>query len=268
MTMWGGTIGCIVTLILSVLTAPLTSKAQQTANVPRLGLFIPGSSSAFVPRIEPFRHGLPDLGYVEGRNVTIASCFAEGQADRLPDLVAELVRLQVDVLVTDGAAAIRAAQQATTTIPIVRAIRGDPAGSGFVASLARPGGNITGLSFMLPEVSGRRLVLLQEAVPKLSHVAVLWDPVVSASTFAFKQTQTAAHALGLQLQSLDVRGPDEFDQAFTAMTSEHADALAVISDPLLFGHRRQIAELTYGTDSRRCFTCESMWRREGSWPAA
>jgi putative ABC transport system substrate-binding protein len=242
--MRGSTIGGIVTLILSLLTAPLTSQAQHAAHVPRLGLLIPGPSSAFAPRIEAFRHGLRDLGYVEGQNITLESRFADGQADRLPALVADLVRLQVDVLVTDGEAAIRAAQHATATIPIVMAISGDPVGAGFVASLARPGGNVTGLSFMQPDVSGKRLELLQEAVPTLSRVAVLWDPAVAASTFAFTETRTAAHALGLQLQSLEVRGPDEFDQAFAAMTREHADALMVISNPLFFGHRRQLAELT------------------------
>jgi putative ABC transport system substrate-binding protein len=241
--MWGSTIGCIVTLILSLLTAPLTSSAQQAAKVPRLGLLIPGSSSAFAPRIEAFRHGLRDLGYVEGRNITIEYRFAEGQYDRLPELVAELIRLQVDIMVTDGEEAILAAQHATTTIPIVMAVSSDPVGIGFVASLAQPGGNITGLSFMLTEVSGKRLELLQEAVPKLSHVAVLWNPTNPNSMLGFKETQTAAHALGLPLQPLEVRGPDEFDQAFAAMTREHADALVVLSNPLFFGHRRQLAEL-------------------------
>jgi putative ABC transport system substrate-binding protein len=159
--------------------------------------------------------------------------------------VADLVRLQVDILVIDGNLAIRAAQHATTTIPIVMAVSGgDPVGQGVVASLARPGGNITGLSLMLPEVSGKRLELLREAVPTLSHVAVLWNPDGSGSTLVFKETQTAAHALGLQLQSLEVRRPDEFDQAFAAMTRAHADALVVISNELFFGHRRQLAELT------------------------
>jgi putative tryptophan/tyrosine transport system substrate-binding protein len=207
-------------------------------------MLIPGSSSDFAPRIEAFRHGLRDLGYVEGRNIIIEYRFAEGQADRLPELVADLVRLQVDVMVIDGNLAIRAAQHATMTIPIVIAVSGDPVGEGFVASLAQPGGNITGLSLLQPAVSGKRLELLQEAVPKLSHIAVLWNPAVSSSTLAFKETQTAAHALGLQLQSLEVRRPDEFDQAFAAMTREHADALVVISNELFLGHRRQLAELT------------------------
>jgi len=241
--MWGSTIGCIVTLILSLLTVPLTSTAQQTAKVPRLGLLIPGSSSAYAPSIEAFGHGLRDLGYVEGRNIAIEYRYAEGKVERFPDLAAELVRLKVDVIVAAGPA-IRAARQATTTIPIVMAVSGNPVGDGLVASLARPGGNITGLSMMIPEVSGKRLALLQEAVPTLSHVAVLWNPAVLGSTVAFKETQTAAQALGLQLQSLEARSPDEFDQAFATMTREHADALVVISNELFFGHHRQLAELT------------------------
>jgi putative ABC transport system substrate-binding protein len=228
-----------------MLVVPLLAVAQPVGKARRLGMLIPGSSSDFAPRIEAFRHGLRDLGYIEGRNIIIESRFAEGQADRLPALVADLIRLQVDVLVIDGNLAIRAAQHATTTIPIVMAVSGgDPVGQGVVASLARPGGNITGLSLMLPEVSGKRLELLREAVPTLSHVAVLWNPDGSGSTLVFKETQTAAHALGLQLQSLEVRRPDEFAQAFAAMTREHADALVVISNELFLGHRSQLAELT------------------------
>src|SRR5215470_6051162 len=157
MTMWGNTIRGIVMLILSLLTVPLTSQAQPAAKVPRLGLLIPSSFSAVASRIEAFRHGLRTLGYVEGQNITLESRFADGQADRLPALVAELVRLPVDVLVVDGTVAIRAAQHATTTIPIVMAVSGDPVGAGLVASLARPGGNTTGLSSMLLEASGKRL---------------------------------------------------------------------------------------------------------------
>jgi putative ABC transport system substrate-binding protein len=238
------TIGLLVTLALGFLVAPLAADAQPPAKVPRISLLIPGSSSAFAPRIEAFRHGLRDLGYVEGHNITIEYRFAEGQADRLPELGADLVRLQVDSMVIDGTAAIRAAQHATTTIPIVMAVSGDPVGDGLVASLARPGGNITGLSLMLPEVSGKRLELLREAMPKLSHVAILWKPDFPGSPVAFQETQTAAHSIGLQLQSLEVQSPDEFDQAFAAMTREHADALVVISNELFFGHRRQLAELT------------------------
>jgi putative ABC transport system substrate-binding protein len=243
MTMWGSTIGCSVTLILSLLTAPHTSQAQRVAHVPRLGLLIPGSASGFVSRIEAFRHGLRDLGYVEGQNIAIEYRFADGQAARIPALAADLVRLPVDAIVVDGILTIRAAHHATTTIPIVMAVIGDPVGAGLVASLARPGGNTTGLSLMLPEVSGKRLELLREAMPTLSNVAVLWNPEVHDSRVVFKETQTAAQALGLRLQSLEVRSPAEFDQAFAAMTSAHAEALVVISNALFFSHRGQLAAL-------------------------
>src|SRR5262249_28781246 len=156
-TMRRSVLGLILTLALAMFVAPLATEAQQPAKVPRLGLLILVSSSAIASRIEAFRQGLRDLGYVEGQNITIESRFAEGQADRLPALVAGLIRLRVDVLVTDGGASIRAAKHATTTIPIVMAVSGDPVGTGYVTSLAQPGGNITGLSFMHPEVSGKRL---------------------------------------------------------------------------------------------------------------
>src|SRR5712692_11280599 len=235
-------IRCIVTLILSLLTAPLTSQAQHAAHVPRLGLLIPSSASGYVSRLEAFRHGLRDLGYVEGRNITLEYRFAEGQADRLPALVAELVRLPVDVLVVDGTTAIRPAQHATTTIPIVMAVSGDPVGEGLVASLARPGGNITGLSSRAPEVSGKRLELLKEAVPTLSRVAALWYRDAPAGPYV-KETQAAAQALGLQLQALEVGSPDALDQAFAAMTREHADALVVLPSAQIGSHQRVVAEL-------------------------
>jgi putative tryptophan/tyrosine transport system substrate-binding protein len=206
MTMWGSTTGCIVTLILSLLTAPLTSQAQQAAHVPRLGLLMPGSASAFASRIEAFRQELRDLGYVEGHNITLEYRFAEGQADRLPALVAEMVRLPVDVLVVDGTAAIRSAQQATTTIPIVMAVSSDPVGAGLVASLARPGSNITGLAGLTPELCRKWLEFLKEAVPTLSRVATLRHRDAPVGPLLLKEAQAAAQALGLQLQALEVGG--------------------------------------------------------------
>jgi putative tryptophan/tyrosine transport system substrate-binding protein len=241
--MWGSTTGCIVTLILSLLTAPLTSQAQQAAHVPRLGLLMPGSASAFASRIEAFRQELRDLGYVEGHNITLEYRFAEGQADRLPALVAEMVRLPVDVLVVDGTAAIRSAQQATTTIPIVMAVSSDPVGAGLVASLARPGSNITGLAGLTPELCRKWLEFLKETVPTLSRVATLRHRDAPVGPLLLKEAQAAAQALGLQLQALEVGGPDEFDQAFAAMTREHADTLVVIPSGLFSSHSRRLAEL-------------------------
>jgi putative ABC transport system substrate-binding protein len=227
--------------MLSLLTTPLASQAQPATHVPRLGLLVPGSASGYASRIEAFRHGLRDLGYVEGHTITLEYRFADGQADRLPALVAELVRLPVDVLVVDGTVALRPAQHATTAIPIVM-VAGDPVGAGLVASLAHPGGNITGLSMMIPDLSGKRLEFLKAAVPTLSRVAVLRhrdapvDPYVT-------ETQAAAHALGLQLHVLEVRSPDEFAQAFAAMTRAQADALVVIPSGLFFSQRSQLAAL-------------------------
>jgi putative tryptophan/tyrosine transport system substrate-binding protein len=242
--MWFNAVRCIMALTLSLLAAPLAATAQPPARVPRLGLLIPGSASAFASRLEAFRQGLHDLGYLEGQNIAIAYRFADGKADRFPALAAELVHLQVDILVTDGTPAIRAAKQATTTIPIVMAASGDPVGAGLVASLARPGGNITGLSFQSDELSGKWLELLKEAVPQIAHVAVLWQPdAPGRSTLPFQEAQKAAQALGLQLQSLEVQSPDEFDQRFAAMTREHADALVVISNAWFFSHRSRLAEL-------------------------
>src|SRR5262249_8552296 len=223
------------------LTAPLTSQAQPAVHVPRLGLLMPGSASGYASRLEAFRHGLRDLGYVEGRTITLEYRFAEGQADRLPALAADVVGVPVDVLVVDGTIAIRPAQHATTTIPIVM-VAADPVGAGLVASLARPGGNSTGLSMMSPDLSGKRLEILKEAVPHLSRVAALWHRDAPVDAY-LKETQAAAQALGLQLQALAVRSPDEFDQAFTEMTGAHADVLVLIPSALFFSHRTRLAAL-------------------------
>jgi putative ABC transport system substrate-binding protein len=239
--MWCRTVGGTVTLMLSLLTTPLTSQAQPAAHVPQLGLLMPGSASGYASRLEAFRQGLRDLGYVEGHNITLEYRFANGQADRLPALVAELVRLPVDVLVVDGTVALRPAQHATSTISIVM-VAGDPVGVGLIASLAHPGGNITGLSMMIPDLSGKRLEFLKEAVPTLSRVAVLRHRDAPVAPYV-TETQAAAQALGLQLHVLEVRSLDEFAQAFAAMTSEHADALVVIPSGLFFSHRNQLAAL-------------------------
>jgi putative tryptophan/tyrosine transport system substrate-binding protein len=232
---WCSTIGCLVTLAL--LLVPLASEAQQATKVHRIGRLLPGSppSAGGDPGLEDFRQGLRDLGYVEGQNLSIEYRYAEGSEERLRDLAAELVRLQVEVIVAGGSAAIRAAQQATRTIPIVMASSGDPVGREFVASLAHPAGNITGMSNFVADLPGKQMELLKEAVPRRSRMAVLTNP---ASPGAISGTEmenlaVATKALGVQLQVVHLRSRDELDGAFAAMSREGAEALVVLSEPLL-----------------------------------
>ena len=231
-------------LALAALLAP-PAAAQPGGKIPRIGLLVPTSAT----RTAAFRQGLRELGYVEGQNIVIESRYAEGDADRLPNLAASLVGLNVDVMVIEGNAAIAAGRNATKTIPIVMAPSGDPIGAGFVVSLARPGGNLTGLSLLLTGLARKRLELLTEIVPRASRVAVLWSPSrrgaggTRASDLAFEETQAAARALKVQLQSLEIEGADDFDRAFLAMKRERAEALVSISNSLLFTHRQRLAAL-------------------------
>jgi putative ABC transport system substrate-binding protein len=216
---------------------------HQAPKVPRVG-YVFGSSSENRHLLEAFRQGLRELGYLEGQTVTLEVRWADGRSERLPEPVAELVRLPVDVLVAESGLAGLAAQKATQTIPIVMAPVGDPVGAGLVASLGRPGGNITGVSMFAPDLSGKRLELLQEAVPKVSRVGVLWNPTNPNSAAQLRQTEVAARALGVRLlQPLGVRGPDEFASAFSALVNERAEALNVLADGLFLTQRRRIAEL-------------------------
>jgi putative tryptophan/tyrosine transport system substrate-binding protein len=233
-------------LILSQLTAPLAAEAQPGAKIPRIGVlsagFPPGGSDAAA--FEAFRQGLRDLGYVEGQTIIVEYRWAEGQENRLPALAAELVGLPVDLIVAGTTRAVQAAQHATRTVPIVMAVSADPVASGFVASLARPGGNITGMSLMAPEVGGKRLELLREIRPGVSRVAVLWNPAQPGSRIDLHGLEGAAPALGLQLSPLEVRSPDTFASAFATMRREGADALLVLRDPLLLDrYRSDIAAL-------------------------
>ncbi|MGH2405926.1 MAG: ABC transporter substrate-binding protein, partial [bacterium] len=189
------------------------------------------------------RQGLRELGYVEGKNIVIEWRYAEGKFDRLPELAAELVRLEVDVIVAGGPRSTRAAKEATVTIPIVMTQDGDPVGSGIVASLARPGGNITGLTSLTPQLSGKRLELLKEIVPKLSRVAVLWSSTGRDSAQALRQTELAAGGFKLLLQYLDIQSPKDIDTIFRAATRGRADAVLVLSSAVLVSHRAQIADL-------------------------
>ena len=232
----------IVTLALGTLLAPLAADAQQAGKVARIGYVGVSSASAVPHADEAFRHGLRDLGSVEGQNIAIEYRWAEGQLDRLPDLAAELVRLKVDVIVASSTPTALAAKNATRTIPIVFVTAGDPVGSGLVAGIARPGGNITGLSLLAPEIVAKQLQLLKEAVPQASRVAVLSNPANPYTALMVKETEAAARSLGMWVQLLGVRGADAFDSAFSAVTKGRASALFVLFDPFLFAHRTRIAE--------------------------
>jgi putative tryptophan/tyrosine transport system substrate-binding protein len=225
------------------LTAAPPAEAQQPKKVPQLGLLSPFSPSTTALWHQAFREGLHDLGWVEGKNITIEYRYADGRADRVPDLAADLVRLKVDIIVATIAVDALAAKKSTRTIPIVVASAADTVGSGLVESLARPGDNITGLSQIAPEMAGKRLELLKEVVPKLVRVAVLWRPDGMASSLAWKESQLPARALSLHLYSMEVRSPNEFDKAFEDATRARAGALAVMPDSLFAGNLRRIADL-------------------------
>jgi putative tryptophan/tyrosine transport system substrate-binding protein len=214
--MWRSVIGCLVMLALSLLVAPLAATAQQPQTIPRIGFLAVPAFSAIAPRVEAFRQGLRGLGYVEGHNLVIEYRSAEGHVDRAPALAAELVRLNVDVIVTAGPMDTRNAKHATATIPIVMTWDQDPVGSGFVASLTRPGGNVTGLSSLAPEISGKQLELLTQIVPGLSRVAFLGNATEPGNAQTWRATEAAARALGVQLQYFDVRAPTDIEPAFRA----------------------------------------------------
>jgi ABC-type uncharacterized transport system substrate-binding protein len=238
-TMLRRTIGLLVTLVLGLLVAPLAAEAQPPAKVARIGYL---AQIARPPLIEAFRQELREFGYREGQNLAIEFRDAEGQPDRLPALAAELVQLHVDVLVAFPTNAVRAAKHATTVIPIVIAGADDPVRTGLVASLARPGGNITGVSNFGPDLSGKRLELLKEAVPALSRIAVLWNAADSGMTLRFEQMQVAALALGGTVYPLGVHNATQVDSALTAMTQERPDALFVVTDVLTARHNGRIVE--------------------------
>jgi putative ABC transport system substrate-binding protein len=237
-------IGFAVVLALGLFAAPVDVQAQQATKLARVGFLGPGAPTSDVLMREAFRQGLRELGWIEGQNITIESRWAEGRLDRLPDLAAELVRLKVDVLFTPATTATAAAQNATTTIPIVMAMVGDPVRRGTIASLARPGGNVTGLSINVGvETISKQLELLKEVIPKISRVAVLGNPDEPQYGPMVKEAEIVGRALGVQLQVLKARGPNEFDRAFAAMVKQRAAALWVLSGAVYFLHQRQLADL-------------------------
>jgi len=228
----------------ALLFAPgLPVNAQQPAKIPLIGYLTQASLSAVAPRTEAFRLGLKELGYVEGKNIVIEYRSPEGKFDRLPSLAAELVRLKVDVIVTAGAGATRPAKAATVKIPIVMAQDDDPVANGFVASLARPGGNITGLSTLSPELSGKRLELLKEIVPKLFRVAVFGNSTSPGNAQVLRELELAAGALGVKLQYLDVANSQDIEPAFRTAAKGRADAVLMLQNPVHFPQRKHIATL-------------------------
>src|SRR5262245_37438401 len=233
-----------VALCAAVFTFCTTAQAQQPAKIARIGYLTAARLSVIADRINAFRQGLRDLGYIEGKNIIIESRAGEGHFDRLPGFAAELARLKVDVIVTGGEAATRPAKNATTTIPIVMTQDDDPVGTGFVASLSRPGGNITGLSTLAPELSGKRLELLKEIIPALSRVAVFGTSSEPSYSRGLKEIDDAARGLRIKLQVLDVLSFNDLENAFVAATMEHAGAVLMdVSGPLLNSYRKETVQL-------------------------
>jgi putative tryptophan/tyrosine transport system substrate-binding protein len=231
-----------VLLVLGSFLASIHFAEAQQPKIARIAFINASSPAAILARYEAFRQGLRELGYVEGKNITIEYRYAEGKLDRLRELMAELVRLKVDVIVTAGPSATRAAKEATSIIPIVMALDYDPVGNGFVASLGRPGGNITGLSAVYPEMSGKQLELLKEIVPGLSNVAVIGTSTQPGNAHAVRETELAAAAFGVKLQYLDVLAPKDIEAAFEGAKKAPTDAIVVLAGPVLLSHRTQIAE--------------------------
>ena len=234
-----------ITILVVALSLDLAyfAQAQQPAKVPRIGYLVANFPSTNPARSEAFRQGLRELGYVEEKNIVIEWRYAEGKLDSLPALAAQLVRLKVDVIVTGGSIITRAAKEATVTIPIVMAQDPDPIGNGFVASLARPGGNITGLATLAPELSGKQLELMKEIVPRLSRVAVLGTSTRPGNAQSLKETELAAGAFGVKLQYLDILGHKDIETAFRAASKGRANAVLVLTSAVAISQRTQITDL-------------------------
>jgi putative ABC transport system substrate-binding protein len=238
---WSGVSKSVFSLLLSALLFAFcpSAEAQQAAKIPRIGYLTLASASSNLPRREAFLHGLRNLGYIEGQNVNIEYRYANSRTDRLPELAADLVRIQVDVIVAGGTQVNLAAKKATNTIPIVMANADDPLGSGLVQSLARPGANVTGLSSMSLELNGKRLELFREAFPKVRRLAVLWHTL---SNPAFRETQAAAAPLGFEIRSLEVRGRTELERAFPLITKDRVDGLFPVTSAFMSANRKPIVE--------------------------
>ena len=233
----------LFTFIVTLVGCVAMAEAQQPGKVYRIG-YLRAETPPTVD-IEAFRQGLSEHGYVEGKNIVVEYRWADGNEERLRSIVAELIRLKVDLIVTSAPAATQAAKEATTTIPIVMVLVADPVAFGFVASLARPGGNITGFAFLLPEISGKRLGLLKDTIPKLSRVAVLWNAANPYKEFDLKEVQAVADALRVAVHRFPVRGPNDFDNAFKAAIKSRVGGLITLEDPFTAANRTQIVDLAF-----------------------
>jgi putative ABC transport system substrate-binding protein len=232
-----------ILVAVALLACGVTAEAQQAGKVPRIGFQVDSPMSALTSRIEAFRQGLRELGYVEGKNIIVEWRSAEGKSERRVEIAAELARLKVDVIVSGGPTVTRVVKEANSTIPIVMGQDPDPVGSGFAASLARPGGNITGLATLSPEMSGKQLELLKEIVPKLSRVAVIGNSTNPGDAQVLRETVLAAGAFDVYLRYLDVLDAKDIETAFRAAHKARADALLVLGNPILNAHRQQLVDL-------------------------
>ena len=231
------------TVTAGLLVVPLAAEAQQAQRVPKIGVLTMSVASSMAA-FEGFRQGLRDHGYVEGQNIVLELRFAQGRPERLAAMATELVQMKVDIIVTESTLAAQAAKHASETIPIVMAVTGDPVGAGLVASLARPGGSVTGLSVLAHELSGKRLQLLKEVTPKATRVAVIWNAAYPSAAGYLAETRAAARSMGLELQSFEVRSPSDLDVAFEAVAAARPNALITLPDGMLLANRARIVELT------------------------
>jgi len=232
-----------IVLAVSLLVAPLAVEAQQSAKGHRIGLLVGSSESFVAPYVAIFRQALRALGYVEGGSMAIEYRYADGHYDRLPVLAADLVRLKVDIIVTEGTPPTRAAKQATSTIPIVMTVTGDPVAAGLVSNLARPGGNLTGASFFFPEMAAKRLQLLKEVIPALSRVTVVWNPSNAVHGPVVKSVEEAARVLGIGVQHVKIQVPADVDDALVAI-ARYRESLVVLEDAMINVCSNQIAHVT------------------------
>jgi putative ABC transport system substrate-binding protein len=251
-------------LIFLTLASVQLAEAQQLKKVYRIGILAGQSPSAASLRVDAFRKGLIELGYIEGKNIAIEYRYADGQLERLPNLAAEVVRLKVDVILALGTPAARAAKQATTTIPIVMT-GGDPVRAGIVASLARPGGNVTGFADATVDVSTKRLELLKEVVPKLFRVAILWNSANPTNPLQVKDTQAAAPALGMTVYGVEVKGTDDFERAFAAVRRDGAGGLLVAGDPMFGTETKRIVDFEVKIGFQRYMQGYGLRRVGHSW---